>query len=177
MPIVALPPHNTERWWMLYTVNGLSHRMMMRTGDGALPATVVSTFAGILTRITPEINEIVPTGLERALRGSDVRLPFAWTGAASYGLGNADASFIRAESISFTGRSTAGHKARMFLFGYKLGSNGDYRSTGAESAAIASVVSFLNGAVGAFLAIDGLQPTYHDYGNIGLNDHWVKKLR
>jgi hypothetical protein len=76
-----------------------------------------------------------------------------------------------------TGRTFGGHKSRISIYGYKLGGQGDYRIDITENVGIANLVTYLNGATGFALAIDGSQPVWHNYGNAGLNDHWVKKHR
>ena len=177
MPVVALPADNTERWWMVYQVNGDTHRMMVRTGDGGVPTAISNAFHGILNRMAGSLNEVTPLGLERALRGSNVRNPFAWTNAATYGLGNADSNDDRDKAISCVGRSSGGHKVKFFLFGFKNDADGDYRTDTTENAGVADTVGYLNGATGFALAIDGLQPVWKSYVNIKVNDHWVKVHR
>lgn len=175
--MAPLQQFNTERWWVVYTVNGNTHRMMCRTSDGGVPATMSLVFHGIFNRLAADLYTVAPQNLEFALRGSNVRNTAAWSQSASYGLGNADSNDDRAKAVSFVGRSFLGRRARLFVYGFKVDANGDYRTLSAENANVANVVTYLNGASGAFLAIDGAQPVYKGYANVGYNDHWVKQLR
>lgn len=175
--MAALPQSNTMRWWLVYTVNSTQHRMMCRTADGVTAAQMNTIFNSLLNNITTGINAITPLNLEFANKGSNVRNTAVWTGAASYGTGTEAGNDGRARTASFVGRSSDGRKARLFIFGLKPFSEGDYRIDTSEGVAVANVVSFLNGASGVFFSISGTQPVWKGYANIGYNDHWIKQYR
>lgn len=162
---------------MVYTTNGSTHRMMMRTADGAVAATVSNAFHGILNRLPNSLWIINPNNLEYAVRGSNVRNTAPWSNLASYGVGTASGNDDRYKTGSFVGRSFLGHKVKMLLFGFKATAQGDYRISSAESAEVASVITYLNGSVGAFLSIDGAQPVWKGYANVDFNDHWIRQAR
>jgi len=178
MPVVALPPNNTERWWLDYTVNGDTHSWLMRTEDDADPLVVSDVFGDLINNFTDaSFYSWSALGLRRALRGSDVTLPFTFTGTPPSFTGTAVSTDDRAKQLSITGRDLSGHKARFFLFGAKLVSNGDYRTITAESAEVAAFLAALSATPTFFLSINGLSVSWHPYVNIGWNDHWVKQAR
>jgi hypothetical protein len=177
MPLVALPEDNTERWWLLYTNNNTSHKMLMRTGEGQVSTAISTVFQNFLSKLPTLMVSTSVTGLERAVKGSNVRIPFAYTGTQPTGTGTNVDNDRRARTISFTGRSTDGHKSRIFVFGINDISEGDMRVDITEATAIADAVTHLNGANNVWLSISGLQPTWHQYANIGYNDHWIKEYR
>jgi hypothetical protein len=145
---------------MVYTVSGDTHRMMVRTADGAVATAISNAFHGILNRMAPDLYGVNPLNLEYAVKNSNVRNTAPWSNLSVYGAGTAISQDDRVKSISFVGRSFLGHKTKLFLFGYKVDANGDYRTTSAENANVASVVTYLNAAVGFALSIDGAQPVW-----------------
>jgi hypothetical protein len=177
MALPPLPESNTERWWMVYTVNGATHRLMIRTVDGVTAAQVEPVFFNIWSMHAAALNSTQLLNLERALKGSNVRIPFAYTLSNQFGTGTQSGNDRRARSWSYTGRSTDGRKSRLFIFGGIDASQGDYRTTSAESTIVQTFSAYLNAAASVFLSISGLQPVWHAYLNIGYNDHWIKQFR
>jgi hypothetical protein len=177
MAVPALPPENTERWWAVYTVNNHQHHLMIRTNDGQTGSFMSSVYVALFSRLDAVLYALHIENLERAVKNSNVRNIVPFAGDADYGLGSGDALDAVARTISFVGRGVAGHKSRFFVYGYRNDANGDFRTNTAESAQIADVITLINGATGTFLAIDGTQPVWHAYANIGYSDHWIKTLR
>jgi hypothetical protein len=175
--MAPLPQSNTMRWWAVYTANSTQHRLMIRTAPGVTAAQMNTIFTSLFNNLTSALNTINVQNLEFADLGSNVRNTAAWTGPASFGSGTEVDTDGRARSFSFVGRSQDGRKARVFVFGVKPFSEGDYRVDTSEAVAVANTVTFLNGASGVFLSISGAQPTWKGYANIGFNDHWIKQYR
>jgi hypothetical protein len=175
--VAPLPQSNTERWWAVYVNNGTTHRLGIRTADGVINTQASTVFSTLFANLAPIMTATLITGLERALKGSNVRLPFVYTGAQPAGTGTNIDNDQRARAISFTGRSNDGRKSKLFVFGMDAFSEGDYRVDISESAEIDAQVDHLNGANGVFLSISGLQPVWHAYANVGYNDHWIKEYR
>lgn len=178
MPITPLPPTNTERWWLDYTVNGDAHSMLMRTVLGIDPAVVSDGYADFLEAMgVGALYGINVTGLRRAVIGSDVTLPQLYTGSTPIGSGTGVAGDDRAKVFSFTGRDVSGHKARVFVYGAKVSADGDYRFDLSENADVIAGLTQLKATVDMFLSINGLPVVWNDYVNIGYNDHWIKQAR
>lgn len=175
--MAPLPQSNTERWWILYTNNNTAHRLCVRTTDGLTSAQMSPVFQNLFTHMSPRLNSTTLTGLERALKGSNVRVPFVYTGTVNFGLGTEADTTERPRADSFTGRSLDGRRTKLFVFGTKGAGEGDMRVDITESAAVDAMVTFLNGANAVFLSISGLQPVWHQYANVGYNDHWIKEYR
>lgn len=178
MPVVALPPSNTPRWWLDYTVNGDPHSLMMRATSIKTDAQVATVYADLLALFTTsDIYAIAVTGMRKAAEGSDVTLPATYAETTAFGTGTAVDNDNRAKTFSFTGRSDDGHKVKLFIFGCKPTANGDYRIQVGESSTIDDVVTYLNNLNGFFNSISGGHPIWNAYGNTGWNDHWIKKAR
>ncbi len=178
MPLTPISPSNTVRWWLDYTVNGDAHSLMMRTGTGATAAEVSSVFTDFFTLFTTDLlYGITVTGLRRASVGSDVTIPQTYSGTTSFGSGTAFDTDLRAKTFSFTGRALDGHKNKLFVYGCKIGANGDYRIQVGENGAIDDVIAYLQGAVSYWRAISGEQTIWNGYANTGWNDHWIKVAR
>jgi len=175
--MAALPQSNTERWWLVYSNNSTEHRCGIRTASGITNVQASNVFSTLLSNLTTIMLATTVLGLERALIGSNVRVPFAYTGSPSGATGTQVDTDRRARFISFTGRSTDGRKSKLFVFGIQDIPEGDYRVDTSESAAVASEVSHLNAASGVFLSISGQQPVWHAYANIGFHDHWIAEYR
>lgn len=175
--MAPLPQSNTARWWLVYTVNGSTHRMMVRTTPAVTSAGANNLFDGLLDLLVPTVNSIAPQNLEFSVAGSNVRNAAAWTGSPTYGTGTEVGTDGRPRTWSFVGRSTGGRRTKLFVFGTKGISEGDMRVDLTESTAVAAVVNYLNTAVDVFLSIDGLKPVYKGYANVGYNDHWIKQYR
>lgn len=175
--MAALPQSNTERWWLIYSNNSTEHRLGIRTADGITNVQASNVFSTLLTNLSSMMLATTVLGLERALKGSNVRVPFAYTGSPSGGTGTNVDNDRRARFISFTGRSLDGRKTKLFVFGINDQSEGDYRVDTSENAAVAAEVAHLNAASGVFFSISGLQPVWHAYANVGYHDHWIKEYR
>lgn len=178
MPIAALPPNSTDRWWLDYTVNGDAHSMLMRAGSTKTAAEVSSVFSDFLTLFTiNNLYEVNVVGMRHALNGSDVSLPATYTGDTQLGSGTANTTDMRAKTISFTGRDQTGHKIKLYMFGVKFQSNGDYRIQRGEDVAVGDLLNYLAALDGFFDSINGLHPIWNQYANVGFNDHWIKRVR
>lgn len=175
--MAPLPQSNTARWWCVYTNNGTTHRLMLRTATTITAPGASNVFSALFASLSPLMVSTTITGLEHALIGSNVRNPAAYTGAQPTGTGTNLDNDQRARQISFTGRSSDGRKCKFFVFGIDAIAEGDYRVDTTESAEIAAVVTQLANTPGVYLSISGLAPVWHSYANIGYNDHWIKEYR
>lgn len=175
--MAPLPQSNTERWWLIYANNNTEHRMGIRTADGQNNVGISAVFQGFMTQINSIALSTTVLGLERALKGSNVRIPFPYTGTVPGGTGTQVDTDRRARFLTFTGRSQDGRKQKVFWFGVQDITEGDYRVDTSESVAIANVVTHLSGAVNVYWSISGLPVTWHAYANIGYHDHWIKQYR
>lgn len=179
MPVTALDPTNTERWFYDYTVLGNQHSLMMRTADALDFSQAAEAIDAFLTGIEGSLIEITTVGLRVALAGSNITNDVGTAGlSATYGTG-AGSAINAPLQVTFTGRSADGHKARVGIFGWDGQTDASWRITAVESADVASGVSVLQGITtgGRFVSISGEPVVWHGYANIGYNDHWVKQAR
>ena len=174
----ALPAHNTERWFLDYTVNGDLHHLLMRTPDGATEAGVSSVYSDFLALLSSaSVYGIDVVGMRFASHGSDVTLPATYTGTIHFGAGTAVANDFRAKTFSFTGRDASGHKIKLFIFGAITQADGDYRLQVGTDSHIDACVAYLNALTSYWYTIAGLKPVWNHYANVGFHDHWIKRAR
>lgn len=179
MSIPALPPTSTERWFYDYVANDVQHTLIMRTSDEREASAATEALDAFLTSIAGNLSEITTVGLRVARIGSNITLPQDTTGLAST-YGSTPGSAINVPlQVTFTGRSTDGHKARVGIFGWLSQTDASWRISRAEDADVASGLDSLAGLStgGFFTSISGHAVLWNQYANIGYNDHWIKNRR
>jgi len=179
MPVTALPPNNTDRFFLDYTAVGAQHVMILRAEDGTLGADAAAAFHALLTAIEDNLTEITILSLRHAVAGSDVTVPID-TGVLNPTYGTATVDPInRPLQVTFTGRSLDGHKTRVGLFGWAGQNDSSWRKTPAEEASVGDALTVLHdeSVAGRFVSISGQRVTWNGYMNLGYNDHWVKRAR
>lgn len=173
--MAALPVNSTDRWKYTYTVGGETHDFQVRT-DGVTASAVDTAVAAFLTALSPNLNALVITKVEFSLALSTIFGPIASTILGStYGSGAGGGS-AAANEVNFIGRSIAGRRVRLMVFGNKVDAV-DYRFAPGENAAFDAAVVALNAPGAIFVAIDGIKPIWYPYVNAGVNAHWQKALR
>jgi hypothetical protein len=179
MAVEALNPFNTERWFYDYSVYGDQHSLMMRVDSPRSATEAAEQIDAFLSAIAGNLVEITTVGLRVALAGSNITNAQGTAGlAATYGSG-AGSDINAPLQVTFTGRSSDGHKSRVGIFGWLSQTDSSWRITVAEDADVASGVSILQGLSpsGFFVSISGAAAEWHGYANIGYNDHWIKERR
>lgn len=91
---------------------------------------------------------------------------------------------VKADAISFVGRTTGGNPAKFAQFGYAINVSvgddaGDYRIEGTEDTSIGGVIAQLNSFTtsGDIRGNDGLPIAWKNYANTKPYDYWVKRVR
>lgn len=175
--MAALPPDSTGRVRIKYSVAGRNHTTQIRYGLGATPDEVVTDFNAFVTALSAYMLGSTFVSATHAVSGSNVFNPFegewpvGWGGAA----GTADMS---ANMVDFIGRGLSGHRVRVTMFGTSNEShNGLFRVPAADNAIIANAVQVLRNAEGTYLDINGGQPLWEAYANLGPNAYWRNKIR
>lgn len=176
MPLPDLLPENTARFKVFYTVGGQQHTQTIRT-DPISPSAMNTLLQGYYTEIGPSIYATSIDDVQFAVSGSNifnsVSMPIV---GSTFGAGAPLVPGERAYYYSFVGRSPAGYRARFYQFGAKaLG--GDYRFPVGEDANLDDARGVIEGASGAWLAIDGLKPIWKSYSNAGVNSYWQRQIR
>lgn len=172
--MAPLPPNNTARYKVFYTVSGHQHVMDIRSL--ASPASFGADVGGLLGTLSPMTYAITIDQVQFAASGSNVFNPVT-SGIEGnvYGSGSGTVGETP-YYINFVGRSTGGRRVRLAVFGQKaLG--GDYRYIAGENANIDAAVAVLQDPANSFKAIDGLKPIWKNYANAGVNAHWQKAVR
>lgn len=176
--MAALPPSNTERWYLSYSVGTFVHTITMRTQTGITLATVQAAFDAFMTALNPVLFLATTIGLNRSNVGSNVRLPQD-LGPLAGTYGNLVPSPRNSVyGLAFPGRSVEGHKTRVYVIGTNLQGDDNYRYTATENANINNAVIALNSGAGAFwLGIDGNEANWYPYATSKQNDHFIGELR
>lgn len=173
--MAALPPNNTERYRINYTVGGKSHDFQVRT-DTVSPSALGASVDFFLDALSPSLNAITIDTVEYAASGSNIfNIVASGIEGNTYGSGAGTGSAIPNE-INFIGRSTGGKRVRLMVFGNKSDAL-NYRFAPGENAAVDAAIAVLQATPATFLAIDNVKPVWYNYANAGVNAHWQKAVR
>lgn len=172
--MAALPPSNTPRFKFEYTVNGEGHDFTVRSH--ASPGAIGTEIDAFLDFLAPELYALVITSVSFAADGSNIFLPVT-TGIEgnSYGSG-AGVYEQKAWYVDFIGRSVAGRRWRLAVYGIRTLAT-DFRYIAGENLSITAAIASLNDAGSTLVAIDDAEVNVYLYANVGVNAHWQRALR
>src|SRR3569833_414864 len=121
MPITPLPPDNTKRYRLVYTVAGREHRMMSRCGSGMTDATAIGHLNAVAVALAPYMfSDVSFIGVEVLAAGSDVSNPVSGWTVVNGGQPGAMPAAAAARSWAISGRSSTGRKARVYWYGSNI---------------------------------------------------------
>lgn len=179
-------PNFTARYRVRYSSLGKTHSMTWRVVNTVTdPTALAAKVSGFLDDMAPNLfADWTIIGAEFALADTDVFLPAVApdnpTGAVSTaGSHISDAAF----QMGFVGRSSAGGKARMFLYGTNIAVDiadargNDFRIQSSELASVSDAIVRLNETAPALVANDNHVAVWYEYANMKYNDRWVRRLR
>jgi len=176
MPVPALPPDNTKRYKLTYTVLGIQHDFTVRCGPTGNDAGATSIVEDLLNALDPILYEWTVDAFDFAVAGSSVFNPATSTLPGSvFGSGSA-AGLLKPQFLAFQGRSAAGHKCRISFYGCKPEEN-DFRFNPGDNADVDAAIDVVQGSSLYFHSIDDLKPTWYDYANTGFNSYWQRQQR
>lgn len=176
MPLPVLPPDNTARYKVFYTVGSHQHVQEVRVGVVS-PSAFGTALGAFYSAIAPQIYDTAIDAVEYAGAGTTIFFPVT-TGQEGfhYGSGTPAVAGENAYFYDFSGRTSGGRRMRFFQYGAKaLG--GDYRFVAGENAALDNALAVIVGAASLWLAIDGVKPAMKTYINAGVNSYWQRQLR
>lgn len=177
MPLPALPDSTTARYRLVYTADGITHRIQAHRplqDTSAASITDATALANLLKVLVP--TNVIFTGVEWADIGSNVFNLVATlniAGTVATALTVAD----HPRFGSFVGRSNDGRKVRMLVFGVSGGADNTWRFTRQEYAAVGTVVDGLNTGTGNVRTISSGTPVWKNYMNLGYHDRYIRKAR
>ena len=174
--MAPLPPENTARYWVDYSVGGINHSFQVRFDGTTSPSALGSTLNAFLNTLAPLLNQIIIEGVRFAPEGTNISNPVV-TGIEgnTYGVGTPAANET-ADFLNFVGRTAGGRRVTLAIYGI-LEVDDFYRLNASESTIVASAVAILNGEEGLFLGIDGLNPVWKPYVNNAASGYWQRNLR
>jgi len=175
--MAPLPSNNTGVLFVDYSVGGESHTTQFRYSDGSSLIDIKDVADQFFTALGDAIKEITITGARHRPKDENITLPVTWTGAATYGTGSAthDQS---AWFVDFIGRTAAGRKARIAVFGaasFEDNIGHDYRLPATDQ--ISDALDVLNGNSDQLCGIDNEVVVWYPYANVGVNAYWRNKIR
>lgn len=175
--MAPLPPNTTARLFVDYTTCKHQHTIVCRYDAPNTPADAMDAVSSLWTALDTFIYLATVDGARFQEAGSDVSVDVAWTGDPTYGDENGPEE-ASAWFVDYVGRSLGGRRVRVSTFGFKLVSYEHiYRVQTGDIAAVDAGQAALDAAEGAFLAIDGGEPIWKTYANIGANAYWRNKIR
>lgn len=190
MPLPALPPSNTRRYFIDYTSLGRQHTMVVRTnGVGTIAENLayINGVIGNMTTVMRESDSVLRVRI--AEPGSDVTFPFSTNSFQGQLSGAATIWDQDPESVfwSITGRGiSTGRKVRYDM--YTPVRNGSYPDNNRyEVGENTFVDTFFNNFTAAIIAgptpavqgvtIGGDVLLFNNYVNIAHNAYWQRKQR
>jgi len=179
-------PNYTARYRIRYSSLGKSHSMTWRVAASTTDDTAIAAKVGLfLADMEGSMwDDWTLVAADFCLADEDAFLPGTLpdppTGAVAVsGSFASDAAF----AVSFVGRTIAGNKARMFMYGLNDASlvrdakGNDFKLLSSESAQISDAVVRLNETSPAIVGNDNQPATWYEYVNMKHNDRWVRRLR
>lgn len=175
--MTPLPPNNTERWFVDYSVSGTAHTLLLRAEAPTDASTVSSFVSDLFGALTTNLYATTISGLRKAAQGSDISLDQPYTGTTEFGADAAGDGFKPA-FIAFQGRSEGGRPVKLTIFGYKdIGDVGDYRFVPGAGSSIADAQAVIEATAGFPCAIDANNVIWKTYVNCGFNAYWQRQAR
>lgn len=175
MALPPLPPENTARFRVNYSVGGEQHNFQVRSAPTS-PATLGADVDAFLTALSGALNAVTISTVEFAASGSNVfNIVTSGIEGNAYGSGAGTGS-ARANYVDFIGRSTDGRKVKLAVFGLKIDAT-DYRFLPGENTSVDDAIDVLQLGGVQFLTISGVKPQWYTYANAGVNYHWQRAVR
>lgn len=175
--MAPLPPESTARLFVDYETCGVQHTSMIRFAEGNTYVDAQVEWNDVVEAVDFELFQLTILGCRVANLGSTVTYPVEWVQQATYGAGPGPRP-AGAWMLNFIGRSNGGRRVAFELFGCQEENlNEKYRITSAENANVAAALVELTSSEGTAIAIDGEQPHWQSYVNIGTNAYWRNKIR
>lgn len=176
--MAALPVTNTGRVWIDYETANAKHSQMWRHGPTVNAEVILSGIAEYYAFLSDVLYEINILGARYAIIGSNVTLPIAWPGSASYGAGTEPLGSAP-RFISWVGRSAQGARWSMQQYGLELATPNQYRAEVSSVPQLEDAWEHLldMATEEVLVAIDGIPVQPYSYVNYNYNDHWVGEAR
>jgi hypothetical protein len=175
--MAPLPAHSTARVKFKYTTCTRNHVLQVRYKAPNTIDDVATFFNALITEVGPLLYASTLIEVTAAAVLSDVFNPVIadWP----IGWGSADGEPAEtANMLDFVGRGVDGKKVRMCFFGCKsVRFAGKSRMPAASQANVNGAVTLLNSEEGTALNINGFQPVWNQYANIGENAYWRNHTR
>jgi hypothetical protein len=175
--LAPLPLDSTARYHFQYHTCGFDHTLQIRAGADVTDAEVAADFNAFITACGGLFHASTLTDVLKAPSGSNVFNSVVADWPVGWG-GSAGPNAHTANYVDFIGRSLDGRRVRAALFGCTFDVFEDsYRILAADDAAVADTCTVLNGAEGTFVSINGFQPVWKLYADIGPSAYWRNKIR
>lgn len=175
--MAPLPPNNTMRYFLDYTVCSRSHTLEMRVADGTNAAAASTAFDDLFTALDDAIFATTIDLMRVSDNGSDFSFPVTYSGSASFGSGTGTPADSGGYS-SWIGRSIDGRRAHVTVFGSKItATGGNWRAAPGENTDLDNALGVLVAATDLWLSISGLEVVWNNYTNNGYNAYWRNHTR
>lgn len=177
--MAPLPENNTARFWLDYTDGQNPHSLLVRYDQTQMPPSDVAEYVeAFFNALSPILYLVGVSGARYSSQGSNISLPFSWTGAATFGQFAMPAE-LAPRQLCFLGRDAVGRRSRWFVYGWEAAPPNPFRlelNNPAELGAAWQVISDAQLA-GAFISISGLNPTMYGYVDVNYNSYYEAKMR
>jgi hypothetical protein len=174
-----MPVYAADRLTAYYTGPLGSHRMSFWKTAVATPTTFIAAVRAIINNMRfVQYQGTSWTNADYQAAGDNFSVPVAWTPITSSTGANPTAADTVGEYVNFAGRSlTTGKRVRLFLFEQVFGPDTDMRIDPGDNAEFDDIVAQLDNVSPSVGAIDGAPVVWKTYGNLGINDYWIRRAR
>ena len=178
MPLPPLPPENTRRYLMAYTVGTQEHHMLARADAAHSDASAVASMQAVAIALKAECaNNVNFIALLVAAQGSNVFNPISGWTVQTGAVGAPITDNRRAYEVAISGRSSTGRKSRAYLYGWAGVAPINFEQDPLTAPGLQGWQGLMNSTAGLFLAIDGSKPVWYFRATFNYNDHYERTLR
>jgi hypothetical protein len=178
MPIAALPPSNTKRYFIGLVNAGFQHHIQVRCADTVSDSQAVIDLGFVVSTIQPvTAQDYTFNELLVAEHGSDIRNPVAGWEVVPGTVALDQLDVQKPLSLCARGRSTSGRKCKAFLWGQVFTHDADWLFSPDVATPHFDFLTILVTTPSYFLAIDGTKPVWKLDFTVNYNDHWIDRLR
>lgn len=177
--MAPLPHNNTSLIYVDYETCGENHTLQMRYAAGGSVSDAQQVVDNLFTAMSPVLQLVSIIGCRNQLIGTTVSFDVPWGFASGYG-GSVGTHEKSAYYMSFIGRTIQGRRLRFNFFGLTGpvdGTGHDYRYDRSSLAVVDDVLTELELNSASCVAIDGLNASWKQYANIGVNAYWRNHIR
>lgn len=176
--MAALPPENTQRFWVAYYDGWYNHELMLRGRTDTTNGDFITIVQDFMAAISTAFYAITLTGYRHADAGDTFSNPVTLAGTITFGSGVMPGANAPRE-LAWEGRSNDSRLVSYSMYGYAGATPNVYRFQAEDIGALSDARDVLDGAHddGLLCTISGLKAEMKGYINFNFNSYYEEKRR